>query len=224
MIQRWNRWRARRLAWSSCDVAQDRGRGEAGTDAAVDFEADVDLLVVVVPIEHRPHAALKQAVGFQQLLLAGLGRGQAGFRVRRPKIELRRVFQLRRAGRVGDLAVHHHVTDEPTVLGQETHHHAVLVWLRIHLNIRVPAGGKEAVDAGASRRPAQWLVPLQREDLVDFSRVEWLAGGFELDRGDPLALPSEASCPAAKSLARQGIARTMRETLANGRRTRNMIA
>jgi hypothetical protein len=95
MIQRWNRWRAG--SWRGrADVAHDGGRGEAGTRTAIDFEADVHLLVVVVPIEHRPHLRAEQPVGFQQLLLAGLGRGQAGFRVRRPEIELRRVFQLRR--------------------------------------------------------------------------------------------------------------------------------
>jgi hypothetical protein len=70
---------------------------------------------------------------------------------------------------------------------------------------------------------AQWLVPLQRQDLVDFSRVEWLAGGSNWIAA--IRLPSQARpARAAKSLARRGIARTMRETLANGRRTRNMIA
>ena len=161
-------------------VAGQHRWGEMRTLPAVDFEAEIHLLVGAVVIQYRVDAPPVKTVAFEQPLLAGHGLLELGIGVRLAQIEPRGVLQLPGI-RIGQAAHRRHTADEPTVLREEADDHTVLVGLGIHLDVGVPSGGKQPFDGGADGGHAERLVDFERQDFVQLGGVQRLLDRIELN-------------------------------------------
>jgi hypothetical protein len=113
-------------------------------------------------VERGPNLGGVQAVASEQPPLTGHGLLDQGVGEGSAQIEARRVLQLPRVGRGGYLAHRRNVSHEPTVPGEEDDGDAVRGGPRVHLDVRVTAGGEEALHGGAHAGYAQRLPRFQR--------------------------------------------------------------
>ena len=141
------------------EIARQDGRAEAGAGPALHVEADVHLLEAGAgqEVESGPDLGGVQAVASEQPPLAGHGLLDEGVGEGSAQVETRRVLELPGVGRGGDMAYRRNVPHEPTVPGEEDDGDAVRGRPRIHLDIRVAAGGEEALDGRAHLGYAQRL-------------------------------------------------------------------
>src|SRR5205085_370252 len=153
---------------------------ETGTGPAADFKSYVHLLVGTIVLENRLQMAAVEAVALQQPGLAVHSLLQSRGCVGLAKVEPRSILELAGVGRVRD-AGYRDAADKPTVPGHEGEDDAIGAGRGIHLDIRVPAGGEQAVDAGAHHSPAQRLTGLQRQDLEKFGGLQRLLLRIELN-------------------------------------------
>jgi hypothetical protein len=102
---------------------------------------------------------------------------------RLPEGQARDVHQLAGVGRIGNMALHRYVADEPAILGDDSHNHAAGRGRRgvgIHLDVFEGARGIQPLDGRVHVRQPQGRALLQRDN------VSQLRGGQRLLRRDVL--------------------------------------
>jgi hypothetical protein len=82
--------------------------------------------------------------------------------------------------------------------GQDADHDAVVAGLGVYLDVLVAAGGVQPLDGRTHVGHAQRLLLPERQDLVQFGRIERLLGRHELDRDDLPALEFPGLCISAR--------------------------
>ena len=145
------------------------------------LEADVDLLISRrgLPIEERLDARTKEAVAFEQALLAGNAPLQLGVGVWLAQVEIAWRSRVGPAlGGLETLPATEIDADEPAVLRDESVSATPSRYgSRVHLDIGVAAGGEEALDAArTSDMRSGWFIFSGRISCSSAASSGWSGG------------------------------------------------